>query len=61
MNGPAEVVHNNGDRFVGMYRNGMKEGEGEIFYGNGAYFKGRFSEDKPNGYGIMRYSPNIIY
>lgn len=39
----------------------MKEGEGEIYYGNGAYFKGNFSEDKPNGYGIMRYNVNLIY
>jgi hypothetical protein len=61
MNGPAEVVHANGDRFVGMYRNGVKEGEGEIFYGNGAYFKGRFSDDRPNGYGTMRYSASMIY
>lgn len=26
MNGPAEVTHSNGDRFVGVYRNGVKEG-----------------------------------
>jgi hypothetical protein len=28
MNGLAEVVHNNGDRFTGIYRNGVKEGDG---------------------------------
>lgn len=39
----------------------MKEGEGEIFYGNGAYFKGRFSEDKPNGLALFRYTQNTYY
>ena len=26
LNGQAEVIHGNGDRFVGTFRNGMKEG-----------------------------------
>jgi hypothetical protein len=46
---------------VGSFRNGVKEGEGEIFYGNGAYFKGRFTDDRPNGYGVMRFNPATIY
>lgn len=28
LNGHTEVVHGNGDRFVGVFKNGMKEGEG---------------------------------
>jgi hypothetical protein len=28
LNGHAEVIHSNGDRFVGLFRNGMKEGDG---------------------------------
>ena len=61
INGPAEVIHKNGDRFKGHFLNGGKEGEGEVFYGNGAYLKCQFSMDKPNGYGIFRYNPNTIY
>ena len=43
LNGQAEILHGNGDRYVGLFRNGMKEGDGEIFYANGAYFKGKFN------------------
>ena len=28
LNGSAQVTHNNGDRFLGTFRNGLKEGEG---------------------------------
>lgn len=28
LNGLAEVAHSNGDRFVGTFRNGLKEGDG---------------------------------
>ena len=55
------MVHSNGERFVGNFRNGVKEGDGEVFYSNGAYFKGKFSDDRINGYGIFRYASNIIY
>ena len=40
LNGEAELIHRNGDKFVGIFRNGKKFGKGKIFYANGAIFVG---------------------
>jgi hypothetical protein len=65
LNGEAEVVHRNGDKFVGQFRNGKKMGKGKIFYHNGGLFVGEFHDDMPNGPAQMTYishdGERIIY
>lgn len=39
-----------------MFKNGKKIGRGQIYYANGSYFDGEFREDRPNGYGKIKYN-----
>jgi antitoxin component YwqK of YwqJK toxin-antitoxin module len=41
----------NGDMFTGMFKNGLKHGEGVEFYGNGESYKGEYVNGMPEGYG----------
>lgn len=36
LNGHAELSHRNGDKFVGNFRNGKKNGKGTVYYNNGS-------------------------
>lgn len=45
MNGPAEVIHRNGDRFVGQYRNNRKYGKGILYYQSGSILEAEYIDD----------------
>ena len=38
LNGLTEVFHQNGERFIGNFKNGLKQGSGRIYYPNNAFF-----------------------
>lgn len=40
LHGQAEVIHKNGDRFIGAFRDRRKHGFGRIMYFNGSTFEG---------------------
>ena len=44
-----ENYWNNGDRYEGDHRNGLKEGKGIYYYSNGDREMGDYSNDKPIG------------
>ena len=51
----------NGEKFIGKIKNGLKEGEGILYYDkdnekNRARYEGDFKNDKPNGKGIMYWN-----
>lgn len=56
LHGKAEVLHKNGDRFVGTFVNGKKEGRGEIIYANGTRFEGNFHNDVAEGAAKIIYN-----
>lgn len=47
MHGKGEWISNKGDRYIGDYREGMKEGRGTYLWSNGAVYQGTFRRGKP--------------
>ena len=46
----------NGDKYVGEYSNGGRNGLGIFFYANGDRYVGEFSDGEPHGRGIRTYA-----
>ena len=44
---------NDGDRYEGLYKNGVKHGQGRYFWSNGNAFEGEYMNGVRNGMGIM--------
>jgi len=44
-------LYGNGDKYVGVFSNGMRSGAGTYTYANGDKYKGLWSDDKKNGKG----------
>lgn len=42
------------DRFIGMYRNGKKTGEGQYVWNENARYEGTYADDVPNGRGVFQ-------
>ena len=47
--------------FSGKYKNGKRDGYGEVHYANGFAYEGYWKDDKKNGRGKERYSDNSVY
>jgi hypothetical protein len=50
-----EETYEDGVRYEGMTKDGLKEGYGKLIYNDGAYYEGYFSNDKINGNGTLFY------
>jgi hypothetical protein len=67
------MKYENGDTYVGMFKDGMKDGEGVFFYNASSIYseisdliledkyEGRFRKDQRNGFGKMTYSTGDSY
>jgi len=42
------------DRFIGIYRNGKREGEGHYIWNGNVRFDGSYANDVPQGYGVVQ-------
>ena len=49
--------YSDGSRYIGIYKNNIREGYGIEYNSNGNKYKGNFKNDKAEGYGIV-YFPN---
>ena len=48
--------YNNGDKYIGYYKNNVKTGDGLFYYNNGDLYKGNYKNDLKNGKGIYYYN-----
>ena len=48
-------------RYVGEFKNGLREGKGIYYYKDGARYEGDYRNDQRNGRGIQYYNTGIIY
>ena len=46
-------IYDNGDKYVGEIKNGVKEGKGIMYYSNGDKYEGEFKNDLKEGKGIL--------
>lgn len=50
--GMGKCFYNNGDYYIGPFKNGLRNGKGTIYYENGTvHYEGDFSNDQPQGNG----------
>lgn len=60
-NGRGTYVWNDGDRYVGQYRNGKRNGFGTYFFKNGDRFMGKYRDGKRNGKGVYMWASGARY
>ena len=61
MEGFGKYYYNNGDRYEGEFKNGIKEGKGKIFYGNGDRYEGEFKNNVREGKGKIIQANGEVY
>ena len=54
-------IDKNGNKYVGMFKNGMFEGRGRLILHKGDYYEGDFSQNKANGFGKYVNAKGEIY
>ena len=53
--GNRTVIYDNGDKYVGDLKNGLKNGKGIYYYKNGNRYEGDWKDDKREGRGIFYF------
>jgi hypothetical protein len=53
--------YNNGDKYVGEFKDGLKHGQGTYLRVNGDKYVGEWRYEKPNGQGIYTYTDGAKY
>ena len=56
-----EEIYENGDKYEGDWKNGLKEGKGVYYYKNGNRYEGDYQNDKREGKGIKYYKNGDKY
>ena len=46
----------NGEKYIGEMKNGLKEGKGRMYFNNGSRYEGDFKNDKMEGKGILYFN-----
>ena len=55
MDGQGEFVWPNGDRYIGQYINGKRNGLGDMEYGDGDIYRGAWRNGQYHGQGRYRW------
>ena len=61
MEGFGKYFYNNGDRYEGEFKGGIREGNGKLFYGNGDRYEGEFRNNVREGKGKMFLTSGEVY
>jgi hypothetical protein len=56
-----KYYNENGEKYIGEIKNGLKDGKGIFYYNNGNKYNGNFKNGKFNGNGIFSYYNGDIY
>ena len=59
--GYGTFVWNNGDKYVGYFKNRLFNGQGTYYYANGNKYVGSWVDDKKSGKGTMYFANGFIY
>jgi hypothetical protein len=60
--GPAELTWSNGDRYIGTFWNGQRDGtECSLFFADGSEYVGSFQNDQLHGIGTRRFPDGSVY
>jgi hypothetical protein len=49
--GEGEEIYPDGSKYIGEFKNGMKNGKGKLKYADGTYYEGSFQDNHFDGYG----------
>lgn len=60
LNGSGVMVYASGARYIGEFKNTVREGFGTCFYPDGGNYKGYWSRDRQEGPGIRTYGQGIV-
>ena len=60
-NGYSTNVWDNGDKYVGEYKNGLMHGKGEFEFSSGSKYVGEFRNNTRDGHGTYIYSNGHKY
>lgn len=53
--GQGTITYDNGDRFEGQWKNGVKSGFGTYYFSDGGKYEGNWEDNSYNGYGVRTY------
>ncbi len=60
-NGHGTFIKNNGNKYVGQFKNGLQNGEGTFIFTNGNKYIGQWKDGKRHGHGIFTTSNGSKY
>ena len=59
--GDGTYVYSDGSKYVGQWKDSVKNGEGTYFYTNGSKYVGQWKDDKKNGKGSYTFHDERKY
>ena len=57
----GESYSANGQKYIGVFRNGMRNGQGTLIFSNGDRYSGDFKDDLLDGFGTYNYADGSRY
>lgn len=60
-NGKGTFILNNGEKYIGYMKNGVREGKGSYYFNSGEWYKGYWKNNKRNGEGTNYYPDGEKY
>jgi len=61
VNGHGTAVLHDESKYVGQFKDGMRDGQGEATYSDGTMYKGQWADDFPNGQGVKILADGMQY
>ena len=59
--GKGTYVFDNGEKYIGEFKNGKRHGQGKHTYANGDIYVGEFKNDKRSGRGTYNFVSGAVY
>jgi len=60
-NGKGRFIYENGDKYIGEFKNGLPHGRGVYHYQNGNVYRGQWFQHKRHGYGTFAWTSGDTY
>ena len=59
--GKGTYVFDNGEKYIGEFKNGKRHGQGRHTFSTGDVYVGEFKDDKRNGHGTYNFISGGVY